>query len=964
MKYSLSQDYFETPLFRETIQAYFDTVLQVIWQNYTTTEAKGKFVKDTKTEKNKVLSDQYDMPYATHVLAGLIPALQLYERHLLAKGWANEPIAKVYLKVFILGFTFHDANKLFGKTLREPLGREPHLDEAIRHLEPIVGQFRVHEFFPEFDHYHQDIYFLSLSDEDRTSVLANAYTISLEVNHMKKGLAILCKFADNLASIQHLNEVEVLYAEITKAVMTLNKLSVDQLIDAPPLSYVKIQPNPYILLGQQAMQVAKQVLEAQGVKIMYALRDGFIYFGENLSAETLAQIRQTYQQGSDIAPVPLTKIDAQKCNFGFVGSLPFTVEVLQKVVEALTDKFLLLSPNGQDKIADYEDFMQFIEALVFDLGLPIKWSNENGKLYLFFRETEDLEPPQQMFIKLFCLHKVSWLNAKQHKPWQQDFEAWLKADKAVDISSEDESVALHSVAEVVAYLRKQAKTPNALLKTVLAFIKTYEVCNSQNEEALEQYEQALQQEIVQVLGQSADDAQPDFKTEFFDKYFTALGHANLGLLEAYAPLVPEKKQMCLFTGGVAHLDYKEEVAFGVKARGFSNRTVTTLNNNRNRVSGLFAEENRLRKTNKDFPKDANTVVYIDFFETHLPISRDVLTSCLKAKGLNFELKLNQAVAFDKSAKFQYNLYNLEFVKLKPSIEANFFFVRKMLRMSQILGLRTYVTGIMSPYSAHKEMFCYENAPRFLQQLGWHKVRLVDLEAALSEIKLVLLLGKNRIEGNLLKIAQSRQAYFTLFYLLSEDDKKKVYPRLLNFIDQYPEKFEGMTVTKDLVEAATAITLGYKSGAEETWLIRTALKYLRLNLKQKYETPAYEREQVIGEIAGSIDRALRSDDGRDKRMEAIEVFAAKVYDELFVKEWNRKLPNLNREKDWVYHFAFYYRKASLEIVRERKAAKIKKQLLEAGEEVNEANVRKLLKAEGSEKHAEQYLSIIFNSENNN
>lgn len=955
MKYSLSQDYFETPLFRETVQAYFDTVLQVIWQDYTTTEAKGLFVKDTKEEKGKVLSDHYDMPYATHVLAGLIPALQLYERHLLVKGWANEPIAKVYLKVFILGFTFHDANKLFGI---EPL------DDAIRYLEPIVGQFKVHEFFTEFDHYQQDIYFLSLSDENRTSVLANSYKLKLDEKYIKRVLAILCRFADKLASIQELYKVEEFYNEVSKAVQQLEG-SAQTSFGNLPLSYIKIQPNPYILLGQQAMLAAKKVLEAQGIKIMYALRDGFIYFGENLSTETYAQIRQAYQQESDIAPVPLTKIDAQKCNFGFVGSLPFTVKVLQEVLEALTNKFLLLSPNGQDKIADYEDFMQFIEALVFNLDLPLKWSDENGKLYLFFRETDDLKPPQRRFVKLFCLHKVCWLNAKQHKPWQQDFEAWLKADKAVDITNDDDSFALHSVAEVVTYLRKQAKTPNALLKTVLAFIKTREVCNDKDEEALEQYEQTLQQEIVQVLGKSTDDdAAPDFKTEFFDKYFTALGSSNLGLLEAYAPLVPEKKQMCLFTGGVAHLDYKEDVAFGVKARGFSNRTITTLNNNRNRVSGLFAEENRLRKTNKDFPKDANTVVYIDFFETHLPISRDVLASCLDAKGLNFEVKLNQAVEFDKSAKFQYNLYNLEFVKLKPSIEANFFFVRKMLRMSQILGLRTYVTGIMSPYSAHKEMFCYENAPRFLQQLGWHKVRLVDLEAVLAEIKLVLLLGKNRIEGNLLKIAQSRQAYFTLFYLLSEDDKKKVYPQLLNFIDQHPEKIKGMTVTNQLVKAATAITLGYKSGAEETWLIRTALKYLRLNLKQKYETPAYERAQVIGEIAGSIDRALRNEDGRDKRMEAIEVFAAKVYDELFVKEWKRKLPNLNREKDWVYHFAFYYRKASLDIVRERKAAKIKKQLLEAGEEINETSVRKWLKAEGNEKHAEQYLSIILNNENNN
>ncbi|EAY24494.1 hypothetical protein M23134_06481 [Microscilla marina ATCC 23134] len=34
MKYALKEEYFETPLFQETVQAYFDTVLQVIWQDY------------------------------------------------------------------------------------------------------------------------------------------------------------------------------------------------------------------------------------------------------------------------------------------------------------------------------------------------------------------------------------------------------------------------------------------------------------------------------------------------------------------------------------------------------------------------------------------------------------------------------------------------------------------------------------------------------------------------------------------------------------------------------------------------------------------------------------------------------------------------------------------------------------------------------------------------------------------
>lgn len=45
-------------------------------------------------------------------------------------------------------------------------------------------------------------------------------------------------------------------------------------------------------------------------------------------------------------------------------------------------------------------------------------------------------------------------------------------------------------------------------------------------------------------------------------------------------------------------------------------------------------------------------------------------------------------------------------------------------------------------------------------------------------------------------------------------------------------------------------------------------------------------------------------------DAIKEFATAVYDELFKKEWKGKLPNLNREKDWIYQFAFLYREKSL------------------------------------------------------
>ena len=99
----------------------------------------------------------------------------------------------------------------------------------------------------------------------------------------------------------------------------------------------------------------------------------------------------------------------------------------------------------------------------------------------------------------------------------------------------------------------------------------------------------------------------------------------------------------------------------------------------------------------------------------------------------------------------------------------------------------------------------------------------------------------------------------------------------------------MTVTEHLADLATEITtIGYKSsGSEETWLIRTALDFVRKEVKQ-----GFDRENVIQKISGNIYKSLRLE---YVDMNAIKDFATAVYDELYQKEWNGNLPNINRQK---------------------------------------------------------------------
>lgn len=934
MKYRLIEHYFETNLFQSIVQNYFDTVLQDLLVKYPITEAKGLFIID-----NKIKKDDFDMPYHIHILNGLIPSLLIYEKYLAKKGWIGNKETELYIKTFILGYTFHDANKLL---------KTKSLQEALKELDKTIGQnYSVKKFFPEFEKYKEDVYYLCLSDEDRTSVLANQYKISLSEIHIKEVLAILCKFADKIASNQNFDSVEEFYNSISKSISIIS--GINQL----SISYVEVNPNPYILLSQNILQSARKVMASSGKKVFQALRNGFIYFGEDLTKEEVTKIQhKTEQVSEDIDPVGLTKIDAQKCSFGFIGSIDFTQEVLEKIIEEKMDSFFALSPNGNNTITDFESFVELNNKLIETFELPIKTRIQNDKLYLNV-DIESCDEWNRNFFKIYCLNKIKWLNIRQKNEWKNDFEKWLEKNKSlpseIQFRQDDNTQSISNTSELKAYIELHTNSSNALLKTYLGIIKTSSVINEMDEDDIEEYINQLEDEVIHSF--TEEQQENTVIKDFFNKYFNYRGNNSLNVFDKYNPMIPEKGKMCAFTGGIGLKEYKEDVAFSMKARGFSNRTITSLNNTTSHISDLYAEENKLRKSQSNFPNDANVIIYNDFFETTLDIDRDILTACAKAK--NIQVLKDTPIQFDKNAKFQYNLYNLNFDKIASGIEANFYYVRKSLLLIKTLGIRSYISGVMSPYQPHKEVFRYENSPRFLRQLSWDKIRLINIDKALEEISLVLTLGSNRLEGNLLQISENRNKYFSVYYLLKEDDKKKVFDKLKKFINNNPNLFTSMTVTENLAELATKITtIGYNSsGSEETWLIRTALDFVRKEVKQ-----GYDRDNVIQRTSGNIYKSLRLD---YVNMEAIKDFATAIYDELYKKEWKGTLPNLNREKDWIYQFAFVYKEKCTKKIDENTANKIIEKLNAEKKEITEDNIRLVLKDDSKKNYVDKYIHLILN-----
>lgn len=942
MKYQLIENYFETALFQGAVRDYFDTILGNIIAKDASVSAKGLFIVDGEQKR-----DYYDMPYHIHILNGLVPALLVYEHYMVEQGYVKDPEAELYLRVFMLGFTFHDANKLLNTQAES---NKSDLEVAVAALDSYVDEWQVDAFLPEFERYKNNIYFLALATENGTWATAEDYPVTLENrDEIRMTQRELCHLADGLASIQNesLESIEALHKAVSRSVGRIAKIA--QL----RVSYVKIRPNPYTLLSQNLLQVARQVLATNGKKVVYATREGFVFWGEEVSQNEYEAIRKAYLKGSaeDIKFKELTKIDAQKCKFGFIGSTPFTRHILSEITDKLGDKFLSLSPNGSEGISDFDGFVSFTGQLIEVYDLPVESDLRNGRLVL--RYHEQIEDEYDAYFKTtFNLHKIQWLNSKDNDSWRQDFDDWQKSERQlpepIQFDGASGPVTLQTTQELLTFIRERVKTTNALYKTYLNFVKTYDLL--QEEEDIEAYIAMLQDQIIDHF--EPEEAGENVKEMLFDRYFECPGQANLQFLQQYAPSVPPKKAMCAFTGGVGEVAYKAEVAFAMKARGFSNRTVTNLNNNTSYISSLFSEENKLRASLFRM-SEANLVLYYDFFEANLDIEKDIIKGCIKAKD---EMKLLEdgKVALDKNSKFEYNLYNLEFIKLDTKVEASFFLVRKCLRMARELGIRTYISGIMTPYTPHKAVFHFENAPQFLKLLGWDSVRLIHVDEVLDEIRLVLTFGKGGIESNLLKIARSRRAYFTLYYLLGAEDQKKVYTSLINFYTKYKQKFQSMTVTEKLAELAVKIDVGFNTAAEETWLIRTAMDFLR-----KYHKQGSSREDIIQKTNGEIYRKLRMD---KPDTEAIEAFSTAVYDQLFKQDWQGQIPAVNVEKDWIYQFAFLFREQSLMKIRTPMARKILETLEAEGKETNEENIKACL-PEKQRRNAAQYLEIIKNLKKN-
>jgi hypothetical protein len=986
---------FDSRLFNDVSQEFLGTLLSNIVRDdeLRLRSAKGGSGRGFTRQLAEKISQSTDMPYHVHILNGLFPALKLLEQKFIQEKWFDREASAQLLRCFIVGFTFHDINKLV---------KADSLNEAVEvNIVRFCERLEVESFFAQWREWIEEIKFLALGTEYRTKI----HSLQKPIRHYEAfntTFAEYCHLADSIASMDGIGSVAEFYDKLCRC-----RLDGKNLSTLLQVSYVEVQENIFSLLSQRLLLAAKDViLNDRKQTVLFKLRNGFVYIGAPLNESEIKKIKIDFKRDlSDV--VASAQFDFQSCKLGFLESLSEEVSgdrkyhdqiisALAKIIKAGfatkgrgTGKVRPLAmtnySKGLENTNQKPEEIHILERLLDEYELPIKVIKavkNDGRVQDYYlsleKEWDDLEEDDRHYLSLYALEKLKALSGKSFPEWQ----VWRKSfsesrrlflQKEFHYESAGENISLPTIQDLL------PKFSSATTSTVVAIVSAAE-----RRARIERRGLDLSKYLERRFEKTASKLAPRAKTinsgeldNFAQFYLSGNFERDIESVLSLIEAVPSKDKMCLFTGRSAEIKYGAERAFGFSALNFSNRSLNTLKSKDNKVSSLFLVENDLRQ--KELPRGfytkklgsddkdkltrqffldsskANSAIYYDLGEYFVDVLTQPMLNVM-GKALSYDCQDvdGLTLVFDDYA-YDFNLYGMNFNLIRDDVESNFYFIYRMLKLIERTCFRIYATSILTPYHCHNQIFVFENCMPFVKALGWSAIRIDEVRERMNEMKVLLSLSAKRLVTNVLNYAEDRRYLYTAFSTLKDEEKPNARGLLVSFVNSLreEEKEKLMSVMNNLAQIAIEMVRP-KSGttSQESWIIRDALKVIKDCHKE-----GRDNETTIEQIAGELRKTLKNRDYANLSM--CEPFANALYTQLFVEEWNGRFPQPNRLRNWVNQFAFLYAEKGWLEYRKFKVRSLIEELQSKQQEVTEDAVIELL-VQGNrnlEKHADDYREVF-------
>lgn len=886
-------------IFGEVMQWAVDEIFQKIWID----EEWNKCAKGGRHKDNPKFERHNDMSYPVHIFSGTVMVLKIFDYMIktglynkndyLKREFAEADNIRRLLKRSILGYTFHDYNKITG-TDYHMRDRESLLDLLRRHFTNLTESIGMTE---------EDIYQIAICTEKGTT--ANVLDSKVNVSNLDFEMNF-SRLADSLSG-------------------NFNEASLEKNMD--------IRFGPYILIPHEHIKsvsisstnlfaledIAKKAL----VKVIKNSLDGFylwssgdtIYYvigKRSLSDnEVRKQIISEFSELISIVmrPNKLIKMNDRRIDnsaSGYVSQTRMSIcefmrdEANFKMCLHLMD-IQIEGENIRNQAEKFTDFINQYENSLFQLNF--KFVRENSKPHSI-REGLKIsnldEAEEKELIKIFVIRYLqlsSTLKTENTELIRKKIEIVAEdlRSRFGDLLGKDpEKSAL-----IVPVIMKDDLNWEALLNDVIKDMNG-------NSKAID-YETILQRIIP-----------------------------SLFVPEAF-PDVPEKSEISLVNGYPSQEIAKGERLYGINTNGFNNRLKTSRISN-GKVDDVSILENNVRRTIMPKRNGEETLIYLKFPGAipHMdltPFINKVSSSKTSEKFLVDKLNLsldniergNRNLRVDDAFFFSTSAVKKEEDVLRILME--------IIEIAEKTKMNILVTYSNSPIiSQQRESIKIDISSSIISFFSWNTIRCNEISKVRKVMEAFSVVTNGSLEKMNFKdmqgvITQYIQCPMSIFkavhdYLFKKNEEGK---NRSGFGKQFPQRIyeirrlgysvekEGDRKMKNIEKLATIgsqiIPADWKmSGNERTWMLRDTLEALevaRVKVKNGEKIDLEEFRDVIGGVLlASIRREFSKDGDKFIPMNKIGEFTDSLI-KLLKEDFEGRIPSGSMKSYLINAFEFEY-----------------------------------------------------------
>jgi len=883
---------FSNKKLEEVYEWFLKDILSKVWINDRFQScAKGGRWKDKPSFEEKK-----DMPYLSHIISGSSMALRVVDIGLSEGKFAYIPDLEFKLKRALIGFLFHDFNKLTNSNYKMN-------DPSI--LASLIDELNFNQIISEFSLNSESLYDLAISTEigTRYNVLGRFQDPSLSFEKQ------VIKSADILSSV--FND--------PNPTLDNDLIIGDFIFKNDNIKSIRLRPSIFYALTDLIKLTLIDLLNENGMRFLWTTEFTIYYYTEGKSIDLNLAIDKI---AADVYTKFINYVDAAK-GMGFNDrKIRNPAKGIIKLDESIIENFLkdpgsfrtVVFPTDNVISSEFEDILDEFRNSVANLKtIQIDLKTDSGQFEMRkILKLNDVSYSNQEILnemkKIFVVRtlQLEFNNIKSLRREKRKALERLYSELENFIEREE---------KLLSPFKESYKGKAQLLKS--PFVTILFVAKSGIDDNL--YSEALS-EILDSWNSDSIDLQE--RIQYLVKYI--LGVSTLDIEE-----VPDKSEMAVVTGYKATRRGLTENTFGISTNSsFTNKVITSKIQNFN-IDDNYAIEALLRKNititfGKKSEFSANliyltfpgAIAYLNIFSFLKSIndSKNKLSQIDRIENLIKEIEINLDItSVDRSD----NTYFVDPGEISNNDEA----IRVLynsLKLIELTHLKCLITESHTPpIENQREIFRMETKKFIIGDLKWDKIRCNEVTKIIEYIDFLHFIsgnnskgktkGKNKVSEILMDFVKDPLSLFHHIkrnfmtdpklekrFFMDSYNGRPIYDLIKDFIFYYSNQAqkEVMNKMKEIEELAN---IAYdligprfpRSTNERTWMLRDSLDALE-KIAASFSTSKRDLSDFRDIVSGRISAGLKRNNPYFINTEKIDQFSETLIN-MIKNSFNGKIP---------------------------------------------------------------------------